>query len=109
MDIFLTYKSFAYKSKYIYNIENKSYHSIKPKAIYIIFIKTIIILMVITLMLIEFLKTNRNARRIFGKRELEIMIQQLDGLQLKQSEKNRLSRDIKPKLEFIKEIAEFRD
>ena len=37
------------------------------------------------------------------------MIQQLDGLQLKQSEKNRLSRDIKPKLEFIKEIAEFRD
>ena len=37
------------------------------------------------------------------------MIKQLDGLQLKQSEKNRLSRDVKPKLEFIKEIAEFKD
>lgn len=57
----------------------------------------------------EFLRNNRNARKIFGKRELEIMLKQLEGIQLKQSEKNRLSRDIKPKLEFIKDIARFQD
>lgn len=60
-------------------------------------------------MLIQILKTNGNARRLFGRREIEIMLKQLEGLKLKQSEKNRLSRDIKPKLEFIKEIAEFKD
>ena len=65
--------------------------------------------MVIILMLKEFLKTSKNARRIFGKKELEIIFKQLEGLPLKQSEKNRLSRDIKPKLEFIKEIAQFKD
>lgn len=65
--------------------------------------------MVIILRLKEFLKSNRNARRIFGKKELEIVFKQLDGMQLKQSEKNRLSRDIKPKLEFIKEIVQFKD
>lgn len=57
----------------------------------------------------EFLKSNKNSRKIFGKMELEIILKQLDGLSLKQSERNRLSRDIKPKLEFIKEIAEFKD
>ncbi|MEK6949173.1 MAG: nucleotidyltransferase domain-containing protein, partial [Nanoarchaeota archaeon] len=34
---------------------------------------------------------------------------QLDGVTLTQSEKNRLSRDIKPKFEFIKEASEFGD
>ncbi|MBI2658333.1 nucleotidyltransferase domain-containing protein [Candidatus Woesearchaeota archaeon] len=58
-------------------------------------------------MLSEFLKHNKNARKIFGKKELEIILKQLDGLPLKQSERNRLSRDIKPKLEFIKEISKF--
>lgn len=53
--------------------------------------------------------SNKNARRIFGKKELEIIIKQLEGLALKQSESNRLSRDIKPKLEFIKEISKFED
>lgn len=36
-------------------------------------------------------------------------MKQLNGIKLTQSEKNRLSRDIRPKLEFIKEIAEFKD
>ena len=44
------------------------------------------------------------ARKIFGKKEIEIILKQLNGFNLKQSEKNRLSRDIKPKLKFIKEI-----
>ena len=63
----------------------------------------------VIILLSEFLKRNKNARRIFGKKELEIILKQLDGLPLTQSEKNRLSRDAKPKLEFIKEIAEFED
>ena len=63
--------------------------------------------MVIILILKEFLKSNINARKIFGKKELEIIFRQLDGLQLKQSERNRLSRDIKPKFEFINEVAKF--
>lgn len=65
--------------------------------------------MVIILALKKFLKDNKNARKIFGKKELEIILKQLDGLPLTQSERNRLSRDIKPKLEFIREISEFKD
>jgi len=65
--------------------------------------------MVIIMKLKEFIKTNRNARKIFGKKELEIMLKQLEGMSLTQSERNRLSRDIKPKLDFIKEIYEYRD
>lgn len=64
--------------------------------------------MVIILTIKDFLK-NKNARKIFGKREIEIMIKQLDGLTLTQSEKNRLSRDIRPKLEFIKEVSSCKD
>lgn len=65
--------------------------------------------MVIILSLKTYLKTNKNARKIFGKVELEIISKQLDGMPLTQSERNRISRDIKPKLEVIKEIAEFKD
>ena len=65
--------------------------------------------MVIILRLNEFLKQNKNARRIFGKKELEIIFKQLDGLPLTQSEKNRLSRDIRSKLNFIKEISNFKE
>ncbi|MEK6828000.1 MAG: nucleotidyltransferase domain-containing protein, partial [Nanoarchaeota archaeon] len=42
-----------------------------------------------------------------GKMELEIIFKQLGGLLLTQSERNRLSRDIKPKLEFIREASKF--
>ena len=61
--------------------------------------------MVVILKLRKFLKSNRNARRIFGKKEIDIIMKQLDGISLTQSEKNRLSRDIRPKLMFIKEIS----
>src|SRR3989338_8509034 len=63
----------------------------------------------VIVLLSEFLRQNKNARRIFGNKELEIISKQLEGLPLKQSEKNRLSRDIRPKLEFIREISEFED
>ena len=63
----------------------------------------------VIILLSEFLKQNKNARRIFGKKELEIISKQLGGLPLTQSQRNRLSRDIKPKLEFIKEISKFGD
>lgn len=56
-----------------------------------------------------FLEQNEEARRIFGKKEIEIMLKQLDGFSLTQSEKNRLSRDIKPKLRFISESSGFID
>jgi predicted nucleotidyltransferase len=57
--------------------------------------------------LLNFLKNNENARKIFGKRELKIIEKQLFGINLTQSEKNRLSRDIRKKFEFIKEISKF--
>ncbi|MEK6935835.1 MAG: nucleotidyltransferase domain-containing protein [Nanoarchaeota archaeon] len=58
--------------------------------------------------ILEFLNKNKdNARRIFGERELKIIEKQLNGVDLTQSEKNRLSRDIREKLKFIKEIARF--
>jgi len=55
--------------------------------------------------LISFLKENENTRKIFGKRELKIIEKQLLGVNLTQSEKNRLSRDIRKKFQFIKEIS----
>ena len=57
--------------------------------------------------LIQFLKTDDNARKIFGQRELKIIEKQLNGINLTQSEKNRLSRDIRKKFQFIKEASKF--
>jgi len=57
--------------------------------------------------LIQFLNQNPEARRIFGQRELKIIEKQLNGINLTQSEKNRLSRDIRKKLQFIKDISRF--
>jgi len=59
--------------------------------------------------LIQFLKSNKNTRRIFGVRELKIIEKQLLGINLTQSEKNRLSRDIRKKFEFIKDVSRFSD
>ncbi len=56
---------------------------------------------------INFLKKNENTRRIFGERELKIIEKQLLGIKLTQSEKNRLSRDIRKKFKFIKEAKNF--
>ncbi len=59
--------------------------------------------------ILEFLKQNPNSRKVFGKRELKIIEKQLWNVNLTQSEKNRLSRDIRKKFQFIKEAAEFSD
>ena len=59
--------------------------------------------------LIHFLEKNENTRKIFGQRELKIIEKQLNGIHLTQSEKNRLSRDIRKKFKFIKEISKFED
>ena len=52
-----------------------------------------------------FLKKNLNTRKLFGKQELQIITKQRQGIALTQSEKNRLSRDIRPKFDFIKECS----
>ncbi|MBI2107234.1 nucleotidyltransferase domain-containing protein [Candidatus Woesearchaeota archaeon] len=57
--------------------------------------------------ILQFFKTNQNVRKIFGIREIKIIEKQLLGINLTQSEKNRLSRDVRKKLECIKELARF--
>lgn len=59
--------------------------------------------------LLTFLKNNELSRKVFGKRELKIIEKQLQGISLTQSEKNRLSRDIRPKFRFIKKCARFKE
>ncbi|MBU0471316.1 MAG: nucleotidyltransferase domain-containing protein [Nanoarchaeota archaeon] len=55
-----------------------------------------------------FLKDNL-VRKLFGKKEIEITIKQLNGIRLTQSEKNRLSRDIRPKFKVIELLAKHTD
>ena len=55
--------------------------------------------------LLNFIKTHPEMRRIFGKKELQVIEKQLQGISLTQSEKNRLSRDIRKKFEIIKELS----
>mgnify|MGYP006287276051 CR=1 FL=1 len=57
----------------------------------------------------HFLENNKLARKIFGKRKIIIIKKQLEGINLTQSEKNRLSRDIRPKFKFIKQASRFSD
>jgi len=59
--------------------------------------------------LLSFLKKNKSTRKIFGKKELKIIEKQLLGINLTQSEKNRISRDIRIKFDFIKEVYKFSD
>ncbi len=59
--------------------------------------------------LLEFLQREKDARLIFGKRELQIIRKQLLGEPLKQSERNRLSKFIRPKLRFIRSCSTFAD
>ncbi len=49
------------------------------------------------------------ARKIFGKRELKIIEKQLLGVELTQSEKNRLSRDVRKKFEFIRKASMYEE
>lgn len=59
--------------------------------------------------LLQYIKSEQEIRRLFGKRELEIMQRQLRGELLSQSESNRLSRDIKPKLACIEKLSHFKE
>ena len=65
--------------------------------------------MVVIMGLLQFITESNGARKLFGKKELKIIEKQLFGVSLTQSEKNRLSRDIRKKLEFIKKLARFED
>ena len=56
---------------------------------------------------LQTLQKHPDARKIFGKRELKIIQKQMLGIKLTQSEKNRLSRDIRKKLIFIQEISKY--
>src|SRR3989344_9549424 len=57
--------------------------------------------------IIDVLNKKNNLRKIFGERELVIIKKQLLGVKLSPSEKTRLSRDIKRKLNAVKEISRF--
>ncbi|MDD4878643.1 MAG: nucleotidyltransferase domain-containing protein [Candidatus Nanoarchaeia archaeon] len=57
--------------------------------------------------LLKFITESKESRRIFGEKELKIIEKQLLGVNLTQSEKNRLSRDIRKKMEFIEKAARF--
>lgn len=57
--------------------------------------------------IITTIKTNPDVRRLFGERELKIIEKQLIGVNLKPSEKTRLSRDIRKKFEIIKQLGQF--
>src|SRR3989344_3091952 len=60
--------------------------------------------------LLEFLQSRKDeARRIFGERELKIIEKQLKGLILTQSEKNRLSIDIRKKFAFINVVGTYKN
>ena len=63
--------------------------------------------MVVIISLENFLKNDPDARKVFGKKEIGIILKQLRGIALTQSEKNRLSRDIRPKLRVASSLAEF--
>ncbi|HLC58178.1 MAG TPA: nucleotidyltransferase domain-containing protein [Candidatus Nanoarchaeia archaeon] len=56
-----------------------------------------------------FIRSEQEVRRLFGKKELEIIQRQLKGMPLTQSEQNRLSRDIKPKFACIEELSNFKE
>ncbi|MBI2147967.1 nucleotidyltransferase domain-containing protein [Candidatus Woesearchaeota archaeon] len=55
------------------------------------------------------MKKNQLSRKVFGEREVKIIEKQLYGVALTQSEKNRLSRDIRKKFEFIQQAARYEE
>lgn len=59
--------------------------------------------------LTNLIKNDESIRRLFGKKELKIIEKQLWGLKLKDSEKTRLSRDIRKKFKAIEKLAEFKN
>ena len=69
----------------------------------------IIPFMVVIMEFKVFIEKNPLSRKIFGKQEIVIIKKQVSGIGLTQSERNRLSRDIRPKLRFIAEASRFKD
>lgn len=61
------------------------------------------------MVLATLLQQEKNIRKLFGQKEIEIMQKQLQGMLLTQSERNRLSRDIKPKLACVRALAKAQD
>jgi len=59
--------------------------------------------------LLGFLKSSDGARKVFGKQELKIIEKQVRGVKMTQSERNRLSRDIRAKLRFIRDASAYSD
>ncbi len=59
--------------------------------------------------LLRAIKENNEIRRLFGKREIDIVEKQLLGVNLSPSEKTRLSRDIRKKFKAIKMLAQFQN
>ena len=59
--------------------------------------------------LLELVKHEKAMRKIFGQQELKIIEKQLLGINLSASEKTRLSRDIRPKFEIVKELSDFKN
>ena len=59
--------------------------------------------------LLRFLNKSEDSRKVFGARELKIIEKQLKGVNLTQSEKNRLSRDIRKKFDFIAKVSRFKE
>jgi predicted nucleotidyltransferase len=59
--------------------------------------------------LINYLEKNKNARLLFGKSEIEIIKKQLMGLELSPSERTRLSRDIRKKVQTIDELSKYKN
>ncbi|MBU1930159.1 nucleotidyltransferase domain-containing protein [Candidatus Micrarchaeota archaeon] len=57
--------------------------------------------------MLSLVRSNPALRRLFGKRELVIIEKQVLGVSLSQSERNRLSRDIRPKFRAVLELAPF--
>lgn len=67
----------------------------------------IIITIMIKMGILNIINKDKSLRKLFGKRELVIIQKQLLGVPLKNSERTRLSRDIKKKLMAIKELSRF--
>lgn len=57
--------------------------------------------------LLKVIKEDKDIRSIFGKREIEIIDKQLNGIKLMPSEQTRLSRDIRRKFEAIRKLAAY--
>jgi len=58
--------------------------------------------------LLELVRHEKAMRKIFGQQELKIIEKQLLGVNLSASEKTRLSRDIRPKFEIVKQLSDFK-